>query len=172
MATGEAPTSLDGSVSPPRPKSYDASGPMTALLERLPAALGVDTFPDTVKRLYSDVSVQLSVAALGRVVDACAEEGDEVAAGICRQAGIDLARAVMALVHRLSLREKLVSYQGGVLRRSRLVRAAFVDAVTTDRPEIEVRPPRFDPIFGAVLLGAEAAGWRLAIEPVELRHGV
>ncbi len=153
-------------------EAYDASGPMTSLLQRLPAALDVDAFPDTVKRLYSDVSVQLSVAALARVVDACAEEGDEVAAGICRQAGIDLARSVVAVIHRVPLREKLVSYQGGVLRRSRLVRASFVDAVTTDRPEIEVRPPRFDPIFGAVLLGAEAAGWRLAIEPVELRHGV
>jgi N-acetylglucosamine kinase-like BadF-type ATPase len=153
-------------------EAYDASGPMTSLLERLPKALGVGAFPDTVGRLYSDLSVQLSVAALARVVDACAEEGDEVAAGICRQAGIDLARAVMAVVHRLSLREKLVSYQGGVLKRSRRVRTAFVEALTADGAEIEVRRPRVDPIFGAVLLGAEAAGWRLPVEPLEVRHGV
>ena len=153
-------------------EAYDASGPMTALLERLPAALGVAAFPDTVKRLYSDSSVQLSVAALARFVDACAEEGDEVAAGICRQAGIDLARSVMAVVDRVSLREKLVSYQGGVLKRSRRVRAAFVDALTADGAGIEVRPPRLDPIFGAVLLGAEAAGWDLSFAPLEARHGV
>ena len=153
-------------------EAYDASGPMTSLLQRLPAALEVDAFPDTVKRLYSGLSGQLHVAALARVVDACAEEGDEVAAGICRQAGIDLARSVMAVIPRVPMREKLVSYQGGVLRRSRLVRASFVDALTADRPEIEVRSPRFDPIFGAVLLGAEAAGWRLPVGPLEVRHGV
>ena len=153
-------------------EAYDASGPMTSLLARLTAALGLDAFPDTVKRLYSDLSGQLHVAALASVVDACAEEGDEVAAGICRQAGTDLARGVTAVVHRLPLRQKLVSYQGGVLRRSRLVRAAFVDALAADRTGIEVRPPRFEPIFGAALLGAEAAGWRLAPESMEMRHGV
>jgi len=153
-------------------EAYDGSGPRTSLVTRLTGALGVAGFRDTVKPLYSDLSGQQHVAALASVVDACAEEGDEVAAGICRQAGIDLARSVGAVVRRLTLREKLVSYQGGVLRRSRLVRAAFVDALTADRMEIEVRPPRFEPIFGAVLLGAEAAGWRLALEPMEVRHGV
>ena len=38
--------------------------------------------------------------------------------------------------------------------------------------EVEVRPPRLEPIFGAVLLGADAAGWRLPLEPMEMRHGV
>jgi N-acetylglucosamine kinase len=153
-------------------EAYDESGPMTSLLQQLPAVLEVEAFPDTVKRLYSHLSGQLHVAALASVVDACAEAGDEVAAGICRQAGSDLARSVMAVIHRVPLREKLVSYQGGVLRRSRLVRASFVAALTADRPGLEVRPPRFDPIFGAVLLGAEAAGWPLPVAPLEVRHGV
>ena len=74
----------------------------------------------------------------------------------------------------MSLREKLgVDIRAACSRRSRRVSAAFVDALEGEsRAEIEVRPPRFEPIFGAVLLGAEAAGWRLAIEAMEMRHGV
>ena len=153
-------------------EAYDESGPMTSLVARLTTALGVAAFPDTVTRLYSDLSGQQHVASLATVVDACAEEGDEVAAGICRQAGIDLARSVAAVIRRLPLRKKLVSYQGAVLRRSRLVRAAFVDALGTHWIEVEVRPPRLEPIFGAVLLGARAAGWRMPLQSMEMRHGV
>jgi N-acetylglucosamine kinase len=153
-------------------EAYDKSGPMTSLVTRLTTALGVSAFPDTVKRLYSDLAGQQHVAALATVVDACAEEGDEVAAGICQQAGIDLTRSVVAVIRRLPLQEKLVSYQGAVLVRSRLVRSAFVDALGAYEMGIEVRPPRFDPLFGAVLLGARAAGWRLSLESMEMPHGV
>jgi N-acetylglucosamine kinase-like BadF-type ATPase len=153
-------------------EAYDGSGPSTSLLATLSAAIGVSAFRDSVKRLYSDLSGQQHVAAQSTEVDTCAEEGDEVATRICRQAGNDLARSVSAVVRRLPLRDKLVSYLGAVLRRSRIVRAAFVDALAADGMEVEVRPPRFDPIFGAVLLGAEAAGWRLPLEPTEMRHGV
>lgn len=153
-------------------EAFDGSGAATALLAGLTTALGVSEFPDTVTRLYSDLSGQEHVAALAPIVDACAEAGDEVAAAICRRAGADLARAVLAVTRRLPAPERLVSYQGAVLGRSRLVRAAFVEALETRGIDVDVRPPRFEPIAGAVLLGARAAGWQLSFETLEMPHGV
>jgi N-acetylglucosamine kinase-like BadF-type ATPase len=153
-------------------EAFDGSGPATVLVERLAHAVGVSRFPDTVARLYSDLSGQQHVAALAPVIDACAEEGDEVAAAICRQAGDDLARAVLAVARRLPARDRRVSYQGAVLARSRHVRATFLAMLEADGLELQVRPPRFEPIVGAALLGARAAGWELALESLETPHGV
>lgn len=152
--------------------AFDGSGAATLLVERLTHAVGVSRFPDTVARLYSDLSGQQNVAALAPVVDACAEEGDEVAAAICRQAGDELARVVVAVARRLPAADRRMSYQGAVLGRSKLVRAAFVGALEAEGLELEVQPPRFEPIVGAALLGARAAGWRLALESLETPHGV
>jgi N-acetylglucosamine kinase-like BadF-type ATPase len=153
-------------------EAFDGSGPATVLVERLTHAAGVSRFPDTVARLYSDLSGQQHVAALAPIIDACAEEGDEVAAAICRQAGDDLARAVLAVARRLPAPDRRVSYQGAVLGRSRRVREAFLRTLDAGGIELQVQLPRFEPIVGAVLLGARAAGWELALESLEMRHGV
>jgi glucosamine kinase len=152
-------------------EAFDGSGPMTALLPSLTSALGVPAFPETVKRLYSAPGRQ-HVAALAPVVDACAAEGDEVAVAICRRSGAELAHAVLAVIRRLAAQETLVSYQGAVLGRSRLVRAAFLETLGANGKGIEVRPPRFEPIAGAALLGAAAAGWRLQLQALEIPRGV
>ena len=172
-------------------EAYDRSGPWTALVERLTTALGVSAFPETMTRLYPDRCGQQHVAALAPAVDACAERGDEVAAGICRQAGADLARAALAVIRRLppargarpgadnegqtaagSAPPVRVSYQGAVLARSRLVRDAFLETLRADAPDIAVSAPRFEPVAGAVLLGAREAGWRLPLEALEVLRGV
>ncbi|MPZ19503.1 MAG: hypothetical protein GEV06_16525 [Luteitalea sp.] len=168
-------------------EAFDGSGPATALVERLTAALGASNLPDTVARLYGTASGQQRVAALAPVVTACADEGDDVAAAICGRAGAALARAVLAVIRRLHALEAregraaggareapacLASYQGAVLERSGLVRAAFLETVRAGEPQVEVRPPRFAPIVGAVLLGMCDAKWDLRLESLETASGV
>ncbi len=153
-------------------EAFDGSGAATRLVERLTIALGVPEFPATVSRLYSDQCGPAHVAALAPVVDACAEEGDEVAAAICRLAGAELARAVLAVQRRLPTPEKLISYQGAVLSRSRLVRAAFLTALDAEGRDLDVRPPRFEPIIGAARLGAAMLGWHPPIDATETRRGL
>jgi N-acetylglucosamine kinase-like BadF-type ATPase len=153
-------------------EAFDGSGATTTLLPRLAAALGVAGFRDTMKRLYSDASNQQQVAALAAVVTACAEEGDAVAAAICRRAGAELARLVLAVVRRLSMQETPVSHQGAVLVQSRLVRAAFLEALDGSGMRTSVRSPRFEPVAGAALLGARAAGWASPLAAMEIRGGV
>jgi glucosamine kinase len=153
-------------------EAFDGAGPRTELLARLTTALGISAFPQTIERLYNGASSQQPVAALAAVVDACARDGDDVATAICRRAGSDLARAVLAVVRRLSMPKTLVSYQGAVLEQSALVRGAFVDALERAAVGVVVRPPRFEPIAGAALIGAAAAGWQIDPASWEVRHGV
>jgi N-acetylglucosamine kinase-like BadF-type ATPase len=160
-------------------EAYDRSGPRTILLSKLMNALGVTDFPATMNRLYSDRSGQAHVAALGRVVNECAEEGDDVAVAICRQAGADLAREVLAVLGRLSLSQGgvpaaggPVSYQGAVLRGSPPVRAAFVATLRAQASGVDVRPPRFEAIVGAALIGARQAGWTLPVDGMEILRAV
>ena len=153
-------------------QAFDGSGPATALIEKLTRALGVADFRDTVSPLYALGGGQHRVAALAEVVDACAADGDEVAAAICRRAGVDLAHAVVAVIRRLPVQDVLVSYHGAVLERSPRVRAAFVDALGSEAPDAEVRPPRFEPVLGAALLGAAMLGWHLPIDAPETHSGL
>ena len=151
----------------------DGSGPATSLVAALSSALGVSTFRDSVARLYAeDASGQLMVAALAPCVDACAQDGDEVALRICRQAGAELANQVVSVLRRMPVDEQTVSYQGAVLSRSALVRSAFCEAVTDAVRGVEIRPPALEPIAGALLLGASAAGWQLPLGALETSGGV
>ena len=153
-------------------EAFDGSGGATDLLPRLTSALGLTQFSGTLQRLYSGGDRQRDVAGLAPIVDACAEEGDAVAAAICEQAGDGLARLVAAVLRRLHAPSGLVSYQGAVLERSRSVRGAFVDALRRYAPDAEVRPPRFEPIAGAALLGAAALGWAWPVDRLEIHGGV
>ena len=151
-------------------EAFDGSGPPTMLVERLTIALGVPDFRHTTAQVYGDALGQQRVAALAAIVDACVEDGDEVAAAICRRAGRDLARSVSAVVHRLCEPQLSISYQGAVLRRSRTVRDAFGEALAA--AGLDVRPPRFEPIAGAVWLGARALGWSVSLDSAEMTRGV
>lgn len=154
-------------------EAFDGSGPPTALVARLADALGVSDFRATAGCIYPHGGSQQHVAALAPIVSAAAEEGDEVALAICRRAGADLARAVLAAAARLPARDRRrVSYQGAVLERSRLVREAFRDTLLAGAAAIELHAPVLPPIAGAVLLGAAAAGWRLEAGQLEGVRGV
>lgn len=153
-------------------RAFDRTGPPTLLLDRLTAALGVDSFRDTVTPVYSRGGGQQRVAALAEIVDACAAAGDETAAAICRRAGADLGRTVLAVIPRVGLTDALVSYHGAVLRRSDRVRGAFVDTIQQGSPRTSVREPRFEPIVGAARLGADALAWPVPSIGPEVRDGV
>jgi len=153
--------------------AVDGSGPATSLVAALTNALGVPTFRESVSRLYSeDAFGQQMVAALGAVVDACAKDGDPVALAICRHAGADLARQVVAVLRRMPAGERTVSYQGAVLSKSVRVRTAFREGIIGSAKDVEIRPPALEPIAGAVLLGATAAGWHLPVAALESSGGV
>ena len=145
-------------------EAYDASGPMTSLSAAAPDRARSSRIPRHGEAaLFGSVRCSCMSRRWRQSWTRAPKRETRSQPESAGRPGSISRGLVMAVIHRVPLREKLVSYQGGVLRRSRLVRAAFVDALTADRTEIEVRPPRLDPIFGAVLLGARGGGLAPAV---------
>jgi len=144
-------------------RARDGRGPETALLEELTEGLGVSDFKETIVRVYSEKMEPRAIAALSKIVYQVAQKGDEVAAGIFRQAGEDLAEGVSAAIRQLELPKAgiQVSYQGSILESCGLVRDQLIASLRERHPGVSVIPPRFKPIAGAYLFGCEALGWTL-----------
>ena len=99
-------------------------------------------------------------AALAALVAVAADNGDEVAAGIFRQAGAELAAAVRAVARRLDFGAQPVPVApvGGAFEHFSLLRQAFKSEVE-DTGAFTLVEPRFSPLSGAVILARELAGF-------------
>jgi N-acetylglucosamine kinase-like BadF-type ATPase len=101
------------------------------------------------------------IALLSLTTERVAGAGDKVAREILWMAGEELARGVVAVARRMgdSSATWKVSWEGGVLRNSAAVRGHFCAAVTKQLPEASVMAPKFDPLYGAYLMGCKSLGW-------------
>lgn len=152
-------------------RAHDGRGRPTALVERLPRAMGAERIEDLAEKLYADGMSRERIAALARVVAGAGAAGDAVAQEVLRAAGRELGQAAAAAVRRLGLRDRcVVSYGGSVLEPEGALRDAFLDTVRSACPCAEVRPPDLPPVGGAFLLGLESGGGR-ATEKVRRRFG-
>lgn len=142
-------------------RSYDGRGRKTALLDTITKALGVDSFDESLARIYLDEMEPRDIAALSRNCYAAAEAGDDVAVSIFRQAGSDLAEAVASAIQRLDFAEPKVSYQGSVLESCAMVLEQFKSAVAEKFPDACIVAPRFKPAIGAFLIGCAEARWNI-----------
>lgn len=144
-------------------RAHDGRGPATALTESLLEALGVNSFQETVARVYVDAMEPREIAALSRVAYELAEEGDEAARQIFLQSGDELAESVIAAIRQLALQpgEIMVSYQGSVMDSCRLLRERFVDQLRQSIPNAIVVEPEFEPVIGSYLLGCKAINWQV-----------
>ena len=142
-------------------RSFDGRGKRTALLDAVTKALGVDSFDESLTRVYLDEMEPREIAALSRTCYPAAESGDDVAVSIFRQAGDDLAEPVASAIRRLDTVETKVSYQGSVLESCAIVLDQFKKAVKTEFPDACITVPKFKPVIGAFLLGCKEAGWNI-----------
>lgn len=132
-------------------------GPKTALRVKLLQATGASDVNDLMHRFYTPEFPRPQIAAMSKLVDEAAREGDAVAAGILDEAAASLAsyaRAARDIVFGEQSTEP-VRCVGGVFR-SELFRRAFGE-------KIECAAPRFMPAAGALLEAYRIAG-RAGIE--------
>lgn len=133
-----------------------APGPLRErLASHLQLAADLDLVDVVVNRWRGD---RARVAALARVVTAAAAEGDEVCAGILREAGCALADLVKTTAARLDYRPGEVvpvSWSGGVFASAQ-VRTAFRDHLAD--ASVDLRDPLLPPVLGAALYAARLAG--------------
>lgn len=141
--------------------AYDGRGPQTVLVDLICEALRIDNFAETLHSIYrSPLQVRL-IADLSRVAEDAAGEGDAVADSILKRAGDELASGVEAVVRRMdrSTEQRQVTWEGSVLRNSSVVQERFRRRLSERLPGIPILPPRFDPVYGAYLIGRKTLGW-------------
>ncbi len=141
-------------------------GPPTALRARLLEATGAESANDLLHRCYTVDLPRPKIAALSKVVDQTAEEGDTAARQILERAAQELAEITAAVRTQIFEKEEfvMVAYIGGAFK-SRLLRERFRELVELGGNN-RVAPPLYPPAAGALIEAYAAAGLRPALSSV------
>ena len=141
-------------------------GPQTALRTALLEAAGARDANEMLHNLYTPEWPRPRVAALAKLVDAVALEGDPVARDILANAAQQLATLAASVGRRLFRpgEAMLVCHIGGVFR-SRLLVERYRQIVELEEGA-RCQPPRYSPAAGALLEAYRAAGIHPALSGV------
>lgn len=136
--------------------AYDGRGEPTLLHDRVLQALGIDSIPHIMRRLYSDKISVSELAALSHVVIAAAQDGDNTARAIIAVGMDEVARCVAAVAYKLSLGDapRLVCV-GGITQAGEIIMSPLAAAVHHRLPECRIEQPQFPAAVGAALLARQ-----------------
>lgn len=139
--------------------AHDGSGPETLLSRTLLAELGLRSWTELVGRVYGGDLDRPALAQLAPTILRCAEGGDRVAVDVVRSAAEGLAGQIAAVTRRLGIdREDALSYAGGLLTGSSMLRAHVKEALRYKGVRMRLRAARLPPVLGAVLLAWDRVG--------------
>lgn len=138
-------------------RSEEGWGPPTALRSVLLHAAGASDLNQLLHRFYTPEFPRPRIAALAKLVDQAAENGDETARNILNEAAQQLAIIAAAVRGQLFQpgETAAVSYVGGVFR-SRILLERFRMLVAMEEGN-QVSPPVYGPAAGALLEAFQAA---------------
>ncbi len=141
-------------------------GRATSLRAALLGASGARDANDLLHRFYTPEFPRPRIAAMAKLVDQAAGEGDPAAREILMRSGQALAQLAAAVRPQLfqPAEPARISYLGGVFR-SPVVRERFFELVASD-PGNHVEPPLYGPAAGAFLEAYRAAGVSCALADV------
>ena len=140
-------------------RQLDGAGPDTALVGVLAEALNIADWSGLIPAVYGGSIDGERIAALGPLVTAAAERGDEVAVDIVDGAGGALGAQVAAVARRLGLLPAAsLCCMGGVLEQEGLLATAVERAAATHIDRLQLRRPQLPAALGAVILAWEEAG--------------
>lgn len=131
-------------------------GPKTVLTDMIPQHLGFKDRSELRTAIFSIYghkhhSPVACVARCTPLVTAAAEQGDEVAAGILREAGVLLAQQQLYLVRKHHLPDDLpLTISGSVWRGNTIMFDTFSAMMREQSPSRPIIIPRLEPIMGAV----------------------
>jgi N-acetylglucosamine kinase-like BadF-type ATPase len=138
-------------------RAHDGRGPMTILVDRLTEAVNVPTLEELANRIYLEGWTAPEVAALAPVILKAAEEGDEQAALIVNEAGMELALAARVVIEALGMVNDAfeVVLSGGVFKGSPRMVEIIQQKLRDVNTRAEVILPRQEPVIGAGLIALE-----------------
>jgi N-acetylglucosamine kinase-like BadF-type ATPase len=147
-------------------RSEEGWGPATSLRSVLLQATDAPDINHLLHRLYTPEFPRPSIAALAKLVDEAAENGDATAGNILNEAAQQLAILVAAVRGQLfEARDAArVSYAGGVFR-SRILLERFRILIEMEDGNQFV-PPSYGPAAGALLEAYQSAGVRCTLSNV------
>lgn len=131
-------------------KAWDGYGPQTRLTELLASECALTTRQEIVSYVYGGDKSR--IAALSRLVEQAAGEGDAVAMAIIRENAVKLSHLVAAVARSLNLGKTKVAMLGGMLENDTLLRRCFREEMAEKYPEIACVAPLHDAAAGAVML--------------------
>lgn len=142
-------------------RADDGRGTPTLLTELLLGALGQGSPTSLMRALYEGRIGRQDVVPLVPLLFEAASRDDGVARGLVVQAGTELGQSAAAVIRRLGMQELPVEVvlAGGVFKGGgELLVDTVGDVVRETAPEAVLVRPRFEPVFGAVMLGLEDLG--------------
>jgi N-acetylglucosamine kinase-like BadF-type ATPase len=97
------------------------------------------------------------IAAFSKVVIEAAQEGDEVAREILKDAGKELGRAAITVIRKLKMEQERfqVTFVGGVFAAGELVIAPLRDQITRFARKAFIANPSFSPTVAAGRMAQE-----------------
>jgi len=140
-------------------RAQDGRGNPTKLTEVLPKALMVNSLRDAALLLSSGDLTKFELAMLATKVAEAAEEGDEVAQKILRDAAFYLSESAVTALRKLGRSDLPISFTGGVFRLTPSMPQIFREEVAKQLPETQICEPKLPPHLGAALLAAKQIGW-------------
>lgn len=142
-------------------KAHDWRGPKTVLSERLAKHFSIERLEGLYQLAYHRGLTRVEVAAVTRLVQQAAVDGDVVSQIILDDAGNELALAAAAVRAQLGVMNDdagVVATVGGVFEKGSRVREALMTRLGDRCPGAKVIWPEFEPAVGALGLAMELRG--------------
>ncbi|MGB6299216.1 MAG: BadF/BadG/BcrA/BcrD ATPase family protein [Rivularia sp. (in: cyanobacteria)] len=141
-------------------KAHDGRGIYTGLVEGFKNYFGLNNIEELIEIIYRSGLGVKEIAALAPIVDNAAFLGDKVANQIIDDAVDELVKATVTVINEIFVEEEFVEVvtMGSVWKGKCKMWERFVSCINRDFVNVKVIFPRFEPVYGAGLLGLRCLG--------------
>jgi N-acetylglucosamine kinase-like BadF-type ATPase len=138
-------------------KATDGRGKATKLSEAGVGYFRTSTPENLLVAIYSPQVDNTRIAGFARYVAEAAQEGDEIAVDILKEAGFELGLSAFAVIKKLKLEGKKVpiGYVGSIFKAGRLLTDSLLETVHQIAPEAYLAAPMLSPAQAAAQMAFE-----------------
>ena len=138
-------------------RATDERGPKTSLTKAACEFFQVATPDDLATAIYAPTITNDRIAGFSKLVIQAARDGDEVAGEILKDAGNELGKAAVTVIHKLKMEHERfqVAFIGGVFAAGELVTQALREQITRYAKRAFIDNPSFSPTIAAARMAQE-----------------
>jgi N-acetylglucosamine kinase-like BadF-type ATPase len=138
-------------------RATDGRGPKTALSDAACEFFQVATADDLSTAIYAPTITNDRIAGFSKLVIQAAQDGDRTAREILREAGTELGKAAVTVIHKLKMEQERfqVAFVGGVFAADELVTASLREQLIKNAPRAFIDNPSFSPTIAAGRMAQE-----------------